>query len=125
MAKWLRFTGRPAPATHKALAIETKPPQVSGLPAAQIQWRRTNEDWPDARARDFSVIYNRLRTPRIKVPLPRSGLGGRAVFHDHEQLAFVGTEVEDRYAWMAESRVMRASRLNLRIASASRRLRDR
>jgi hypothetical protein len=22
-------------------------------------------------------------------------------FHDHEQLAFVGTEVEDRYAWMA------------------------
>jgi len=26
------------------------------------------------------------------------------VYQDHEQLAFVGTEVEDRYAWMAESR---------------------
>jgi hypothetical protein len=39
--KWLRFTGKPAPATLKALATETEPPQVSSLVVAQIQWQRT------------------------------------------------------------------------------------
>ena len=39
--KWLRFTGKPAPATLKALAPETEPPQVSSLVVAQIQWQRT------------------------------------------------------------------------------------
>jgi hypothetical protein len=40
-AKWLRSTGKRTPATLKALATETEPPQVSGLPVAQIQWHRT------------------------------------------------------------------------------------
>jgi hypothetical protein len=39
--KWLRLTGKRAPAMHNALAIETEPPQVSSLPVAQIQWHRT------------------------------------------------------------------------------------
>ena len=39
--KWLRFTGKPASATLKALAAETEPPQVSSLVVAQIQWQRT------------------------------------------------------------------------------------
>jgi hypothetical protein len=41
--KWPRLTGKRAPATHNALAIETEPPQVSSLPVAQIQWHRTGE----------------------------------------------------------------------------------
>ena len=39
--KWLRFADKQAPATLKALAAETEPPQVSGLVVAQIQWQGT------------------------------------------------------------------------------------
>jgi hypothetical protein len=42
MAKWLRFSGRPALATIQGPATQTEPPQVSGLPVAQIQWQRTD-----------------------------------------------------------------------------------
>lgn len=45
MAKRLRSSGKRAPASHKALAIETEPPQVSGLAVAQIQWHRTSMSW--------------------------------------------------------------------------------
>ena len=40
-AKWLRFSGRPPPATLQGPATQTEPPQISSLPVAQIQWQRT------------------------------------------------------------------------------------
>ena len=41
MAKWLRFGGRPAPAALQGPATQTEPPQIRGLPVAQVQRQRT------------------------------------------------------------------------------------
>jgi hypothetical protein len=41
VARWLRSSGRDATVQLRGVAAQSEPPQVSGLPVAQIQWHRT------------------------------------------------------------------------------------